>query len=189
VTDAELVEQARRGDASAFGVLVDRHRHAVYRAALAAVGNAAEAEDVAQEAFVAAYRRLQTFRGEASVKTWMLTIAWNKALDRRRSLTRWVKTLAPAWDAAREPATELEHHASNAADPEQQALSVELRTQVRRLIRALPRGLRDALLLAGSGAHTYEEAAAMLGVPTGTVKWRVSEARRQLRVKLQRLGY
>jgi RNA polymerase sigma-70 factor, ECF subfamily len=84
VTDAELVALARQGDQQAFGELVTRHQAAVYRAALAAVGSAAEAEDAAQEAFISAYRRLGAFRGDASFKTWLLTIAWNEAINRRR---------------------------------------------------------------------------------------------------------
>src|SRR5713226_10176302 len=64
VTDAELVDRARQGDHAAFGDLVDRHRSAVYRAALAALRSPADAEDAAQEAFVTAFRRLSSFRGE-----------------------------------------------------------------------------------------------------------------------------
>src|SRR5262249_54559671 len=89
VTDAELVERARRGDRAAFGELVDRHRSAVYRAARAALGSAADADDAAQEAFLSAYRRLSSFRGDASFKTWLLTIAWHHAINHRRSARRW----------------------------------------------------------------------------------------------------
>src|SRR5437763_17218588 len=83
-TDAELVERARAGQTAAFGELVERHRGAVYRAALAALRNPADAEDVAQEALVLAFRKLGQFRGDASVRTWMITIGWRLALSRRR---------------------------------------------------------------------------------------------------------
>src|SRR5437588_8810305 len=89
VTDAELVERARQGDPAAFGELVERHRSAVFRAALAALGSAADAEDVAQETFLTAYRKLSSFRAEASFKTWLLTIAWHQAINQRRGLKRW----------------------------------------------------------------------------------------------------
>src|SRR3954463_7898610 len=72
VSDADLVARAVRGDAAAFGELVDRHRSAVERAARAALGSHADAEDAAQEAFLVAYQRLASFRGEASFKTWLL---------------------------------------------------------------------------------------------------------------------
>src|SRR5687767_6398108 len=86
VTDGELVELVRRGDTAAFGELVERHRGAVYRAALAALGNDADAEDIAQEALVLAFRRIDQFRADASVRTWMVSIAWRLSLSRRRRL-------------------------------------------------------------------------------------------------------
>src|SRR5215467_9413788 len=87
--DLELVRRA--GDVAAFGELVERNRRAVFRAALAAVGSATEADDVAQEAFITAFQKLDGFRGEASFKTWLLSITWRKAIDRRKSVTRWVQ--------------------------------------------------------------------------------------------------
>ena len=99
VSDDDLVARARQGDPAAFGELVDRHRSAVYRAALAALGSHAEAEDAAQEAFLLAYRRLTGFRGDASFKTWLLTIAWHQAINRRRSMTRLLRQIVqPARD-------------------------------------------------------------------------------------------
>ena len=83
-TDADLVEQVRGGDAVAFGELVERHRGAVYRAARAALGNDADAEDVAQDAFVLAFKRISQFRGEASVRTWLISIAWRLSRGRSR---------------------------------------------------------------------------------------------------------
>src|SRR5258706_11837869 len=85
LTDGELVDRVRSGQTAAFGELVERHRGAVYRAALAALRNPADAEDVAQDALVLAFRKIDQFRGDASVRTWMVTIAWRLALSRRRS--------------------------------------------------------------------------------------------------------
>ena len=84
MTDDQLVEQVRACDTAAFGELVERHRGAVFRAALAALGNEADAEDIAQEALVLAFRRIDQFRGDASVRTWMVSIAWRLSLSRRR---------------------------------------------------------------------------------------------------------
>ena len=91
-TDLDLVRLAQTGDIDAFGELVERHRRAVFRAALACVRSPAEADDVAQEAFVTAYRKLGTFRGEAQFRTWLLSITWRKAIDRRKSIARWLRT-------------------------------------------------------------------------------------------------
>jgi RNA polymerase sigma-70 factor (ECF subfamily) len=192
VTDAQqldVVERARRGDPEAFGSLVEQHQHAVYRAALAALRSPAEAEDVAQETFVTAYQKLDTFRDEASFKTWVVAIAWRKALDRRSSLSRWWRTARPGRTTASEPDGTVERMAADEPSQEDALLDAELAGHIRRLIGTLPARLRDPLLLVGSGDHTYEEAAAVIGAPVGTVKWRVSEARRLLRRKLSHLGY
>jgi RNA polymerase sigma-70 factor, ECF subfamily len=197
VTDEELVARAREGDAAAFGELILRHQSAVYRAALAAAGTPSDADDVAQEAFVLAYTRLQSFRGAASFKTWLLTITWNQAINRRRATARWWRRMVGIEDAeaglsggttgaASFIAPAVSHTAAN---PEQLAAAGELRRDIRQAIARLPHKLRDALLLAQSGEHTYQEIGAMLGAPIGTVKWRVSEARRMVRATLQARGH
>ena len=185
VTDDELVDQARRGDTTAFGTLVDRHGCAVQRAAMAVLRSRQEAEDVAQEAFVTAYRKLDTFRGESAFRTWLLRIAWREAQDRRRSLGRRLRRFVAAADA-----DDASHAPLVGRPAQEEALAAaELRAQVRRLLPGLPAKLRDALLLAATGEHTYDEMASILDVPTGTLKWRVSEARRLLKERLAPLGY
>jgi RNA polymerase sigma-70 factor (ECF subfamily) len=184
LSDLELVRQAQAGDSDAFGELVERNRRAVFRAALAAVGNAAEADDVAQDTFVMAYRKLAGFRGEATFRTWLLSIAWRKALDRRKGLMRWVR-MGSGGGFDDEGVDTMEHIASTAQPHDETLAAADLQRRVRRLIATLPRKFRDALLLAGSGDHTYEQIGAMLEVPVGTVKWRVSEARRLLKMKIE----
>lgn len=189
-TDLDLVRLAQAGDAEAFGTLVERHRRAVFRAALACVRSPAEADDVTQEAFVAAFRKLAAFRGDAQFRTWLLAITWRKAVDRRTSLVRWLRlTAEPADDRAAEGWREVDRLPSGERSQEEAAADAELQRHLSRLIRTLPRKLRDALLLAGSEEHTYQEIGAMLAVPVGTVKWRVSEARRVLKMKMTALGY
>ena len=185
----ELVRLARAGNADAFGQLVDRHRRALFRAAYAALGSEAEAEDAVQDACVAALRKVRTFRGDASFRTWLLSIAWRKALDRRRHLTRWMRLTVSRderFEGAGDPADAV---ASSEPAPDDRLTDEELNRTIKRLVASLPRKMRDALLLAGSRDYTYEEIAAMLGAPTGTVKWRVSEARRVLQRKLAAMGY
>jgi RNA polymerase sigma-70 factor (ECF subfamily) len=184
VTDGELVQRARDGDAAAFGELVDRHRAAVYRATLAALGSHADAEDAAQEAFLRAYRRLRSFRGDASFKTWVLIIAWRFALNRRRNVTRLLRRFV-----GDDSADAFAETPSIAPTPEDAAAAGELHRAVRAAIVALSPKLRDALLLATSGAMTYEEIGAMVGAPTGTIKWRVSEARRLVKQQLRERGH
>jgi len=186
--DLDLVRRAQAGDVAAFGELVERNRRAVFRAALAAVGSPTEADDVAQEAFVTAFQKLAGFRGEASFKTWLLSITWRKAIDRRKSVTRWMQRLAHSVQSGEEfdPMDRLEARGQSQEDD---VMTSDLRRRLRPLIASLPKKLRDALLLAGSGDHSYEEIGQMLKIPVGTVKWRVSEARRVLKRKMASMGY
>ena len=183
VSDPELVERARRGDHAAFGTLVDRHRTSVFRAALAALGTREDAEEVAQEAFVAAYRHLQDFREDASFKTWLLSIAWRKALTRRRNVKTFLRRFV-------QPPEDTEWQVPDAGRTQEQAvLDDELRGHIRREISRLAPKFRDALLLASAGERTYSDIAGMLGIPVGTLKWRVNEARKQLKARLAEVGY
>ena len=189
--DLELVRRAQAGDVEAFGDLVERNRRAVFRAALAAVGSAADADDVAQEAFVTAFQKLSGFRGESSFKTWLLSITWRKAIDRRKSVTRWMQRLV-APHAAGDTGEEwdpMQSLPSSDRSQEDELMTSDLQRRLRPLIASLPKKLRDALLLAGSGDHSYDEIGKLLGIPTGTVKWRVSEARKVLKQKMAAMGY
>jgi RNA polymerase sigma-70 factor (ECF subfamily) len=186
VTDGDLVARARVGDHAAFGELVDRHRVAVYRAAMAALGSHAEAEDAAQDAFVVAWCRLDSFRGDASFRTWLLTIAWHQAINRRRGLSKWWKRILPL---AEDGGGTAWVHPATEADPEQLASDRELRHDIRMAIRALTPNLRATLLLAQSGDYTYEEIGGIVRAPVGTIKWRIAEARRRVRQRLQELGH
>ena len=191
VSDLDLVRMAQAGDTEAFGELVERNRRAVFRAALAAVGSPTEADDVAQEAFVTAWQKLDGFRGESQFRTWLLSITWRKAIDRRKTISRWLKLAA---SSSRDEAGDdmfdiIERVPSSVRTQDDVMESNELQRDVKKLIGTLPRKLRDSLLLAGSGEHTYDEIGQMLGAPVGTVKWRVAEARRFLKRKLTAMGY
>lgn len=189
--DLAVVRRAQAGDAEAFGELVDRHRRAVFRAALAAVRSPADADEVAQEAFVTAFQKLSAFRGEAAFKTWLLAITWRKAIDRRKSLTRWLQRLATPAHASEsgEERDPMERLSAGTRTQEDHLITADLQQRLKPLIAALPKKLRDALLLAGSGDYSYEEISQMLGIPVGTLKWRVSEARRVLKQKMAAMGY
>lgn len=181
VTDEELVALARTGDADAFDQLVTRHQAGVYRAALAALRNPQDAEEAAQDALIRAWSSLGRFRGESTFRTWLLTIVWNAALSRRRSVVRWLKRKAPMADAMALP--------ERGASPYREVWDREVRAHIANAIETLTPTLRDALLLAQSGDYGYDEIALMLKIPVGTLKWRVSEARKQVKGRLQVLGY
>jgi RNA polymerase sigma-70 factor, ECF subfamily len=183
VTDAELVERARRGDRPAFDVIVERYQHVVFRTALAVTLNREEAEDAAQETFLRAFGHIGTFRGDSSLKTWLLAIAWREGISKRRSLVnRLRRAVITSDDEAFDPPATGRTEEARVVDAEHARI-------VRRLVARLPHAYREALMLAAAGDCTFDEMSAALGVPVGTLKWRVSEARRQLREKLRALGY
>jgi len=181
-----LAARARAGDADAFSALIELHHRAARRVALAALGNLADADEAVQDACLTAWRRITHLEDPGAFRAWLLRITWRKALDRRRSLMGWIKRL------------HRDHHGTEdflstiaTADdgPDASLLAHERDRVVAHLIRSLPARLRDPFLLAASGEHRYEDIAVLLGIPLGTVKWRMAEARRVLRGKLHRLGF
>ena len=136
---------------------------------------------MAQDAFVRAWSHLGRFRGDSSFKTWLLTVAWNQAMSRRRSMVSWLRR-AVAIDAVVEPADSARTQDAAVHDR-------RMARHAQQAIQRLSPTLRDALLLAKSGEYAYGEIGAMLKVPVGTVKWRVSEGRRKVRLQLAAQGY
>ena len=186
--DAEttrLAVRAREGDHEAFSALVGLHERAARRVAIAALGQEADAEEAVQEACLTAWRRVDRLEDPAAFRSWFLRITWRKALDRRRSIKAWLKRLQ--FDPAGADPAEL--IPSSAATVDAALLARERDRAIARMIRSLPARLRDPFLLAATGEHRYEDIARMLDLPLGTVKWRMVEARRVLREKLERLGY
>ena len=180
-----LVALARTGDRAAFGRLIEGHLPAARRVALAAVGQTTDADEAVQEASVAAWRRLDALQDPNAFRGWYMRIVWRKAIDRRRSLRSWFDRFGSSTSDDRRP---LEFPSVGPA-PDAILISRELEIAIRQVVRALPPKLRDPFLLAASGDHRYEEIATMVGAPIGTVKWRIAEARRVIRMKLDRLGH
>jgi RNA polymerase sigma-70 factor, ECF subfamily len=180
-----LVALARTGDRAAFGRLIEGHLAAARRVALAAVGQHTDADEAVQEASVAAWKRLDALNDPAAFRGWFLRIVWRKAIDRRRSLRSWLHRFSSPMTEDDQPIDFV----SPDAPPDQVLMSQELQAAIVQVVRSLPRKLRDPFLLAASGDHRYEEIAAMVGAPIGTIKWRIAEARRIIRLKLDHLGY
>ena len=179
-----LVALARTGDRAAFGQLIEEHLAAARRLALAAVGQPMDADEAVQEAAVAAWTRLDALQDPNVFRAWFMRIVWRKAIDRRRSLRSWFDRFG-----ATAPDDQPIEFVAAAPSPDAQLITRELAAAIGQVVRALPKKLRDPFLLAASGDHRYEDIATLLGIPLGTVKWRVAEARRLIRVKLDRLGH
>jgi RNA polymerase sigma-70 factor (ECF subfamily) len=183
----QLAARARQGDRDAFCALVDLHQRAARRVAAAALGNLEDADEAVQDACLTAWRRIDKLAEPAAFRAWLLRITWRKALDRRRSLSGWMKRIRR--DRGDEDDDLLDRIPAAAAGPDAALLARERDRALATMIRSLPARLRDPFLLAASHEHRYEDIAAMLGMPLGTVKWRIAEARRVLRDKLQRVGF
>jgi RNA polymerase sigma-70 factor (ECF subfamily) len=176
VTDLELVGQTRGGNTQAFGELVRRHHLTLYRFALRIVRSPADAEDVTQSAWLQAYRHVAGFHGDASVRTWLVAIVRNHALDHQRAARRRLRQDAGDLDQA-----ELQGACvSRLPSPEDLLLFNEHRAHLTQAIHKLPGKLRDALRLWHSGRYSYAEMAAQRDVAIGTMKSRVCLARRHI---------
>ncbi len=171
--DTELVERIRQGDMRAMEVLMRRHNRVLYRTARAILRDDAEAEDAVQEAYLRAYKALPGFRGESKVSTWLVRIAANEALGRRRRALRGGEVLP--LDAI-----------PDQADPTDDMLRVEMRRILEMRIDALPEAYRTVFMLRALEELSVEETAAALQIPEPTVRTRFFRARGLLRESLAR---
>jgi RNA polymerase sigma-70 factor (ECF subfamily) len=170
--DLHLVEAFLAGEESAFDALVRRYQVLAYRVARGVVGTHADADDVAQEAFLRAYRNLKTFRREASFRTWLLRIVTHTALNHRRS-----------WWVRRQVDTEVDRleQAGSPDGADEQMLDGERRRLVREAIQALPERQRETVRMRLEGSRNYARIAEEMGVSVGTVKANFHHAVRNLR--------
>ena len=175
--DLELVRSAVGGDDGAFHALVDRHAPALFRSALSLSRNRADAEDLLQETLVAAYRGLKNFAGRSSVRTWLLTILTRKAFKSLHRSRHSRNTLSiDAVDGSRNP-----EDADAAMVKYGATTRVEQRLDVMEVLKSLSPPHREVLMLREIQGLSYEEIAAILGVPRGTVDSRLARARAEFR--------
>lgn len=166
--EAAWVALACRGDQTAIGWLIDRHRERVVRLAAHVLRQPDEAEDAAQEAFLRAFRSLHTFRRDARFTTWLYRITLNVCLDQRRLKRR-----------ARETSLQAPEH--QPALSHQPTPDAEARVLVETLLDRLTPPMRAMLVLREQEGLEYEEIAHVLEIPVGRVKWRLHQARAQFR--------
>jgi RNA polymerase sigma-70 factor (ECF subfamily) len=184
-TDQQLVERVQQGDRSAFDLLVRKYQHRVLKLVSRFVSDAAEAEDVAQEAFIKAYRALPAFRGDSAFYTWLYRIAINTAKNalvsnRRRPVD---------FDLDLQDPEQYERHArlKEADTPEGVLLTEEIRLAVEKALEQLPEDLRTAIVLRELEGLSYEEIAEAMDCPVGTVRSRIFRAREAIDKKLKPL--
>lgn len=171
--DVRLAERCRAGDLAAFEDLYRTHGGRLYAVAYRMLGHADDAEDMLQEVFLTAFRKIGSYRGDSSLGTWLYRLGVNVCLDRLRSKAR---------------RNELRTDALEADDPPPQhadrGLGVVHRLDLERAIRDLPDGCRAAFLLHDVEGFEHREIASLLGIAEGTSKSQVHKARRRLRSAL-----
>jgi RNA polymerase sigma-70 factor (ECF subfamily) len=175
LSDLELVRRAQRGERGAFDLLVLRYQHKVIKLVARLLRDPTEAEDVAQEAFVKAYRALGSFRGDSAFYTWLYRIAVNTARNTMASRQR--RPLAYEAELSETEQSAVESRMRHNDTPEASTLSDEIHATVNRAVAELPEDLRTAIILREVEGLSYEEIAAAMDCPVGTVRSRIFRAR------------
>lgn len=185
ITDQQLVERVQQGDKNAFNLLVKKYQGRVINLISRYVRNQSDAADVAQEAFIKAYRALGNFRSESAFYTWLYRIAVNTAKNHIVAVDR----RAPLNDV---DVADAEHYDGSEAlkevgSPERLLLSEEIRAMVFSTLESLPEELRIAISLRELDGMSYEEIAHVMDCPVGTVRSRIFRAREAIDKQLQPL--
>jgi len=184
-TDQQLVDRVFKGDKHAFDLLVLRYQHRILGLIGRFIRDPAEVEDVAQEAFIKAYRALPKFRGDSAFYTWLYRIAINTAKNYMVARGR----RPPATDVDVEDAELLENNAllTDIGTPEANQEKDDLRRVINEAIEDLPEDLRTAFTLREFSGLSYEEITEIMGCPVGTVRSRIFRAREALDKKIRPL--
>jgi len=184
--DQQLVERVQRGDKRAFELLVTKYQRRIFRLLSRMIRDPAEIEDVAQEAFVKAYRALTNFRGESAFYTWLYRIAINTAKNHLVSQGRRVPTTTTN-DIEDAEGFEDAALLREVATPDSMLQSRQVAEAVNRAIEKLPEELRTAIVLRELEGLSYEEIAETMACPIGTVRSRIFRAREAIANELRPL--
>ncbi|MBP8127424.1 MAG: RNA polymerase sigma factor RpoE [Aeromonadaceae bacterium] len=183
--DQQLIERIQRGDKNAFNLLVRKYQHKVVSLVSRYVNNPGDIPDVAQEAFIKAYRAIPDFRGESAFYTWLYRIAVNTAKNYIVAQGRRPPDMdVDSQDAETYDGAESLHEVAN---PENLMLSDEIRAEVASALASLPEDLRTAITLREIEGLSYEEIAEVMECPVGTVRSRIFRAREAIDKRIQPL--
>ena len=179
-TDEIIVERALTGDADAFGEIVRRWERRIFALAYGMLGREEDARDATQETFLAAFRNLRGFRGDAKVSSWLHRIAVNQCITRQRRAK--VRSESALDDEVGEFSMPVDHSPASVVEGRQETLAV------RRAINSLPIELRQIVIMKEFEELTFREIADALDLPLSTVKSRLYTALKQLQMRLRKFG-
>lgn len=183
VTDQSLIQDSLAGNPQAFEQLVCRYQDRLVHSLTHAIGSPDDALEVAQQAFVLAWRKLDTFRGDSAFYSWLYRIARNTAISHRRKNRLPTASLDAMSQAAKfEPAD-----SSRDSVPEFRLEHAEQLQAVREALQQIPEDFRTPLVMKEIDGFSYEEISAILDIPMGTVRSRIFRARQDLTDRLRRL--
>lgn len=184
-TDQILVERVQKGDKKAFDVLVGKYQHKIISLISRYVSDHSEAMDVAQEAFIKAYRALNRFRGDSAFYTWLYRIAINTAKNHLVAQGR--RPPASDVDAQDAEQYQVDTRLKDRGSPEHELMREEIEQTIHQAISDLPEDLRVAITLREMEGMSYEEIATTMDCPIGTVRSRIFRAREAIDVRLRPL--
>lgn len=182
--DQQLVERAQHGDKHAFELLVAKYQRKLGRLLSRFIRDAAEIEDVTQEAFIKAYRALPSFRGDSAFYTWLYRIGINTAKNYLVAMGRRAPTTTE-FDIADAEAFENGEQLKDVNTPENELMSKQIANTVNQTLQELPDELRTAITLREIEGLRYEDIATIMGCPIGTVRSRIFRAREAIAEKLR----
>jgi RNA polymerase sigma-70 factor, ECF subfamily len=184
--DQQLVERAQRGEKKAFELLVAKYQRKLARLLSRFIRDPAEVEDVAQEAFIKAYRALPSFRGESAFYTWLYRIGINTAKNYLVALGRRAPTTTE-FDSEEAENFDDGDQLRDVNTPENELMSKQIAQTVNDTMEALPEELRTAIVLREIDGLSYEEIATVMNCPIGTVRSRIFRARETIAERLRPL--
>ena len=183
-SDLGLVRRVQRGERGAYDLLVLKYQHKVVKLVMRYLRDPADAEDVAQEAFIKAYRALPQFRGDSAFYTWLYRIAINTAKNALAARDR--NPVSYELDMqSNDETSDVVNRLRDPETPEGLALTEEIRDTVNQAIESLPEDLRTAIVLRELEGLSYEEIAASMDCPVGTVRSRIFRAREAIDKRLR----
>ena len=183
--DQALVERVQQGDKRAFDILVQKYQHRIIKLIARFVRNTDDVQDVAQEAFIKAYRALKNFRGDSAFYTWMYRIAINTAKNHLVAASR--RATDSAVDAQEAEQYDSGDWLREYATPERELLAAEIKKVILKTIADLPDDLKEAITLREMENLSYEEIAEVMDCPIGTVRSRIFRAREAIDNQLKPL--